>query len=225
MKLLAIDTAADLCAACVIDAGSGAVPASISLELERGHAERLMGVIEDVLAEAGIAYADLGRIAVSVGPGSFMGIRTGVAAARGLALALSIPAVGVTTLEALAFDARSAFPGRPVLAAIDAKRGEVYAAAYDAEGAETMAPRATRPVELRPFLTEQTVLAGTGASPAAALRPEFGFDRAAAAATGSIEAYARLGAAREAPREKPKPLYLRAPDARPQSGFALPRRV
>lgn len=224
MKLLAIDTAANLCAACVHDAVADTVLATRSLDLERGHAEHLMGVIEAVLREADIAYRDLSRIAVSVGPGSFMGIRTGVAAARGLALALGIPATGVTTLEALASDARQAFPGRPVLAAIDAKRSEIYAAAYDAGGNQTMAPCAAAPAEFVPLLADGIVLAGSGAPLLVAFRPETRFEAALPAATGSIEAYARIGASRAGPFDRPKPLYLRAPDARPQSGFALPRR-
>lgn len=223
MKLLAIDTAANLCAACVLDAGADAVMASRVLELDRGHAERLMDMVAEVLREAGLDYRDLDRLAVAVGPGSFMGIRTGVAAARGLSLALGIPAIGVTTLEAIAFDARAAFPGRPVLAAIDARRDEIYAAAFDAAGRETLAPVACRPAELASLVAGDVVLAGTGAPLLAALRPAKAFDIAAGAATGSIAAYARIAALRT-PGDRPKPVYLRAPDARQQAGFALPRR-
>ncbi|MBE0692228.1 MAG: tRNA (adenosine(37)-N6)-threonylcarbamoyltransferase complex dimerization subunit type 1 TsaB, partial [Aquamicrobium sp.] len=84
MRLLAIDTAADLCAACVRDTDGGERGRSV-LDLGKGHAEHLMGVIEAALREAGCGFADLDAVAVSVGPGSFTGVRVGVAAARGLA--------------------------------------------------------------------------------------------------------------------------------------------
>ena len=92
------------------------------LDIGKGHAEHLMAVIEDAMSRPGSAYADLGAIAVSVGPGSFTGVRVGVSAARGLRMALKIPAIGVTTLEALAAEARERFGARTVLSALDAGR-------------------------------------------------------------------------------------------------------
>src|SRR5690606_8172147 len=127
MKLLAIDTAANLCAACVYDTQAGERGRAV-LDLGKGHAEHLMAVIEEALTAAGCAYTDLEAVAVSVGPGSFTGVRVGVSAARGLALALGIPAVGVSTLEALAAEARGDAP-RAVLARVEAGRGQAYVAA------------------------------------------------------------------------------------------------
>ncbi|TGT75410.1 tRNA (adenosine(37)-N6)-threonylcarbamoyltransferase complex dimerization subunit type 1 TsaB, partial [Mesorhizobium sp. M8A.F.Ca.ET.161.01.1.1] len=92
------------------------------LDLGKGHAEHLMAVIAEALTAGAMDYSGLGAIAVSVGPGSFTGLRVGVSTARGLALALKVPAIGVTTLEALAAEAAAEFPGRPVLAALDAGR-------------------------------------------------------------------------------------------------------
>ena len=105
MKLLAIDTAAGPCAACVFDTGSGEVIGREVRDIGKGHAEQLMSVIDAAMRQASIGFAELGAVAVSVGPGSFTGVRVGVAAARGLALALKVPAIGVTTLEAIAADA------------------------------------------------------------------------------------------------------------------------
>lgn len=206
MRLLAIDTAADLCAACVLDAQGGEQGRAV-LDLGKGHAERLMAVIGEALARAGLAYADLDAVAVSVGPGSFTGVRVGVAAARGLALALKIPAVGVTTLEALAREA--ARPGLPVIAKIEAGRGQAYVAAFSAAGELTFGPAALALAAADELIRDRrdTVLA--------------------AGKTADIATYARLGAeklAAGAP-ERPKPLYLRDADAKPQDGFALPRKA
>ena len=123
MILLAIDCAASLCASCVWDSDAGRELGREVRDLGKGHAEHLMEVIGLALERAGKAYADLGRIAVSIGPGSFTGVRVGVATARGLALALKVPAVGVTTLEALAAAVREAVDGAgTVMAAIDDDR-------------------------------------------------------------------------------------------------------
>src|SRR5690606_28081274 len=116
MKILAIDTVAELCAACVFDAETVGELGRAVLEVGKGHAEHIMAVVEEALKAASLEYAGLGALAVSVGPGSFTGVRVGVAAARGFALALKIPAIGVTALEALAAEARERFPGRAVIA-------------------------------------------------------------------------------------------------------------
>src|SRR5690606_9789500 len=114
MNILAIDTAASLCAACVYDRDARAESGRAVIDLGKGHAEHIMAIIGEALERAGLGYDAVGAVAVSVGPGSFTGVRVGVAAARGLALALKIPAIGVSTLEALAAEARESFPGRPI---------------------------------------------------------------------------------------------------------------
>jgi tRNA threonylcarbamoyl adenosine modification protein YeaZ len=222
MRLLAIDCAASLCAACVYDAGAGKELAREVRDLGKGHAEHLMDVIETALRGSGIGYRDLDAVAVSIGPGSFTGLRVGVSTARGLALALKIPAIGVTTLEALAAEGASAFPGRPVLAALDAGREEFHAALYDKMLAKTYGPSVATLSELVDMaIAAEAVLVGTAAPriAAAAGRP---FDTGPIAATADIATYARLASAKK-PGEKPKPLYLRGADAKPQAGFILPR--
>ena len=109
--ILGIDTSAGQCAIALVD---GARTWTRAEEMTRGHAERLFPMIEDLLAEAGAGAADLSRVAVCTGPGSFTGLRVGVAAARGLALGCGIPAIGVTRFEALAGPGttRIALPGR-----------------------------------------------------------------------------------------------------------------
>lgn len=224
MIVLAIDTVANLCAACVWDTHAGRELGRCVRDPGKGHAEHLMGVIAEALSAAGATYADLGAVAVAVGPGSFTGIRVGVAAARGLALALAIPSTGVTSLDALAEEARNVHPGRPVLAAIDARRDELYVASYDAAGSRLQGPIVTRLPEAAAMAGQQKwVLTGSAArmiARAAGAR----FDIAGEAATADIAAYARLAARHGFAGGKPRPLYLREADAKPQAGFVLERR-
>ena len=108
--------------------------------MDKGQAERLLPLLEEVLAEAGLRWADLAALVVGTGPGNFTGVRIAVAAARGLALGLGIPAIGVTRLEALAHG----LP-RPVTVIEDARRGEVYVQEFgiDGPGQARIAPEAT----------------------------------------------------------------------------------
>lgn len=227
MILLAIDCAANLCAACVYDAAAGRELGRAVRDLGKGHAEHLMDVLAEALQRSGKAYADLGRITVAVGPGSFTGVRVGVSTARGLALALSIPAVGVTTLEAIAAEASAgaALADVNVLAAIDAGRDGIYVGVYDPFGAVRYPP-AIMTLEAAAALAsrDRLLLAGSAAARIAALMPGDQGDAAAGGATADILTYARLGAARAPDGGKPRPLYLRAPDAKPQLGFTLQRR-
>jgi tRNA threonylcarbamoyl adenosine modification protein YeaZ len=219
--ILAIDTASTLCAACVLDAGVERGRAV--RDLGKGHAEHLMAVIEEALAQAGVTYADLSRIAVSIGPGSFTGVRVGVSTARGLAMALRIPAVGVTTLEAIAAEARDTLGTRPVLAALDAGRGEIHAGLYDATGGSLLDPAVMTLEQAVSIVRQHTpVLCGSAARLIAA---ELGTTRdiGPVSTTADIAVYARLGAEKSPAAGKPKPLYLREADAKPQAGFVLPR--
>lgn len=222
MIILAIDTSSVLCAACVHDSDAEHELGRVVLDLGKGHAEHLMTVVDDTLREAGVAFADLDRIAVSVGPGSFTGVRVGVATARGLALALKTEAVGVTTLEAIAAEARMKFAGKSILSAIDAGRGEINLSLYDAAGAVTVGPVATTLQEAARIASEHApVLVGSAAR---MIADEAGqnLEIAGSRATADIGIYAGLGAAK-AVGDRPKPLYLRDADAKPQAGFVLPR--
>ena len=224
MTLLAIDCSANLCAACVYDADAAGELGREVRDLGKGHAEHLMAVIEEALEKSDKIFADLTAVAVSAGPGSFTGIRVAVATARGLALALKIPAIGVTTLEALAAEARQDFAGRAILAALDGGRGDIHAALYDELAVLRYGPAAITLEEAVAMISAAgapPVLTGTAARriSEAAGHP---FDLGPLAATADIATYARL-AAGKGPGEKPKPLYLRDADAKPQAGFVLPR--
>ncbi len=140
MNILAFDTCFDACSACVARTGDGVVEvlASALERFETGHAERLVPMIDEVMARAGVAFADIDRLAVTVGPGTFTGTRIGIAAARGLALATGIPVVGASSLAVMAeVAARELGPrkaGEDLLVAVDARRGEVYVQLFGANG-------------------------------------------------------------------------------------------
>lgn len=217
MIVLALDTAGVDCAAAVYDSGSDSVMGEVTETIGRGHAEHLMHVVDEALAKAGTGLSAIERVVVTVGPGSFTGIRIGVAAARGFALSLDIPAVGVTTLEVMAAAAGKQNPGKPVLAAIDAKREEIYLQAFSANGDPLDEARAVTVDEARTIaaafdgIVTGTAVARLSDAPPAERPDAF-----------PIAVVARLGAAKPV-SEKPKPLYLRGPDARPQAGYAVAR--
>jgi tRNA threonylcarbamoyl adenosine modification protein YeaZ len=224
MNLLAIDTAANLCAACVFDTEAGVELGRVVLDIGKGHAERLMGVIEEALSISKTGYDALGAVAVATGPGSFTGVRVGVSTARGLALALKIPAIGVTTLEAIAAETRSAFPGRPTMVVIDARRGECYATVQDQRGKTLHAPVVAGLEEAVELARKYgPVLSGSAAAMIATAAAPEEFDVGSLSATADIGVYARLALSKERTGEKPRPFYLREPDAKPQAGLILPR--
>src|ERR1700738_4731636 len=121
MLILAIDTALDACCAAVLDTDASKVIAQESLPMKRGHAETLMPLIARVMQASGAAFASLDRIAATTGPGSFTGLRVGLSAARGLALAANKPVVGVTTLTAYAAPVVGENGAHPSMAAVAAR--------------------------------------------------------------------------------------------------------
>lgn len=214
MRLLAIDTALKACSVAVAD-GAGREVARSAL-IGTGHGEMLFGMIDAAMADAGVGFHQLDRVGVTVGPGSFTGLRVGIAAARAFALATGCEAVGVTTLAAIAAGAGTE-RGRPVLASLPAGGGLLYAALHDAAGAELDAPRLADAADLAALaLARDAVLAGAGAALIAqALAPGEGIRIVDRRAEPDILAVLAL-AARAVPQSSPaRPLYLRAPDARP----------
>lgn len=174
--------------------------------MDKGQAERLMPLLTELLGEAGAGWRDLQAIGVGIGPGNFTGVRIAVAAARGLALALGIPAVGVSALEALAFGAEG---GR--VASLDARQGRLYVQVFGPDGAGA------------PVLCD---LATLPAIPAGQAPRCIGHEAGAIAALtwGQVlppryplaEATARIAALRwQAAPARPAPLYLRPADALP----------
>src|SRR5437588_258932 len=144
MRVLAIDTALGACAAAVLDSQAGAILASESVGMLRGHAEAVMPMIARVMDAARCEFAELDRIAVTVGPGSFTGLRVGISAARGIALAAGKPAIGLSTLSALAAPHVAARANQTIIAAIDARNEQVYFHVFAPNGVTTVSPRLDR---------------------------------------------------------------------------------
>jgi tRNA threonylcarbamoyladenosine biosynthesis protein TsaB len=227
MRVLAIDCALDACAAAVFDSDAGTIIASQTRIMARGHAEALMPLIARVMDEAEVEFKELDRIAVTVGPGSFTGLRVGIAAARGIALAAAKPAIGVTTLAGLAAPHVAAGDTAPVMAAIDARHDHVYMQVFGPGGRTLLAPRIAPLREaVRAATRGPARMVGSAATLIARSWPK---DEPPPAlidqrAAPDIAWIARLGAAASKVEGPPKPLYLRAPDAQPQVAARLPRR-
>jgi tRNA threonylcarbamoyladenosine biosynthesis protein TsaB len=218
MLILAIDTALDACAACVLDTDAGKLIAQESQAMKRGHAEALMPLIARVIKESGIGFAGLDRIAVTTGPGSFTGLRVGLSAARGIALAANKPVVGLTTLTAYAAPVVSQNAEQPVISAIDARHDHVYFQAVSGDGGSLIRPRVA-PIEEAldasrfgaPYLVGNAAKVLAHRWPADA-PPPFKVD---AQPAPDIAWVAWLGAAVSPHTAPARPFYLRAPDAKP----------
>jgi len=217
MLILAIDTALDACSAGVLDTDAGKLIALESQPMKRGHAEALMPLIARVIKQAGIAFASFDRIAVTTGPGSFTGLRVGLSAARGIALAADKPVVGLTTLAAYAAPVVSENAEQPVISAIDARHDQVYFQVVSGDGSSLIRPRVA-PIEeaLRasrfgaPHLVGNAAGILAGRWPTDAL-PPFRVD---AQPAPDITWVAWLGAAVNPDTAPARPYYLRAPDAK-----------
>jgi len=227
MRILAIDTALEACAAAVLDTAQGAVVAHESIAMTRGHAEALMPLIARVMDAARLDFRELDRIAVTVGPGSFTGLRVGIAAARAIGLAAGVPVVGVTTLSALMAALVSVDKRRLLAAAIDARHGQVYFQLV-APGGRTVIPPSVVGVRdaVRLIGGGPVALGGSGAAAIAVEALTAGVDAVvpAGAENPDVAWVGRLAMLAEPEQALPKPFYLRGPDARPQDHARLPRR-
>jgi tRNA threonylcarbamoyladenosine biosynthesis protein TsaB len=136
--ILGIDTAFGSVSVCVVDSLDFEPIALTELALERGHAEALVPVIKDVLGSSGLNFGNLGRVAVSTGPGSFTGVRIGLSAARAIGLVAGIKVVGVSTLSAFAAPLLGESP--LLVSVVEARNGQVYFQSFDCSGATLAGP-------------------------------------------------------------------------------------
>ena len=217
MRLLVIDTSGPACTAAV--AGENGSRFILSEPMARGHGERLFGLIEAVMLEARLAFSDLQRIAVTTGPGSFTGVRIGVAAARGLALASKVPLIGLTSLAVHAQAGREKSGGRPILALIRARENEAFGQMFG----PSLAPLGPPSVAVFDLWAEMAhksgaILAGSAAPDIALL---MGPDGAALVlhdhAWVDPQSLLSLALAAKASEGPVRPLYLKPPDAVPRT--------
>lgn len=179
--------------------------------MQQGHQERLAPLVAEVMAETSISFDAVDRIAVTVGPGSFTGLRVGLAFAKGLGMALDAPILGLDSLEAIAASQDRHGPG---LVLIDARRGQVYARRF--EGAAPVGPSEAVTLETLALGPEPAWIAGPGAGLAAEIWPDAALDPRPAC---DPVALARLAAEADPDACPPEPIYLRAPDAKLPGGI------
>ncbi len=214
MRVLIVDTALGACSAGVVEDGRLGLRTEL---MTKGHQERLAGMARDAVADAGGGFGALDRIGVTVGPGSFTGLRVGLAFAQGLGAALDRPVVGVSTLDALA---ASVEVGGLVAAVIDARRGQVYARLFRDGVAQGAAEALPLDVAVERILEADAAptLVGSGVQILSETFPDrLGDAVLKPLAAPTPEALARLTAAADPATALPRPLYLRAPDATPPS--------
>ncbi|MGY3449293.1 tRNA (adenosine(37)-N6)-threonylcarbamoyltransferase complex dimerization subunit type 1 TsaB [Bradyrhizobium sp. USDA 4353] len=227
MLILAIDTALDHCAAGVLNTDSAEMIAHETLLMKRGHAEALMPLLARVMQQSGIGFADLDRVAVTTGPGSFTGLRVGLSAARGIALAAHKPVVGVTTLSAYAAPVVSEDRDSPVISAIDARHDHLYYQVVSGSGEELIPPQvaAIGDVLAAARFGAPHLVGNAAAILAERWPPEDAAPVAVEALAGPDIAWvAWLGAAADPDHAPARPFYLRAPDVKPPAG-AMPSPV
>lgn len=221
--ILGIDSATSGCAVAVVKGGR--VLASDGREMARGQAEVLMTMVDGVLKEANVSPSQLDAIATTIGPGSFTGLRIGMAAARGLSLSLSIPCIGVTTFEALSLGVET--DGNNFIVAVETKRDDIYAQLFDASHKPLSEGAALDEVGLKALADkagDEVLIAGDGAAHAIQMLKNVGINSTALNATAipAAEHICNLAAEKFIPGEMgnpPQPLYLRPPEAKlPKAG-------
>ena len=215
MIVLALDTSMAGCSAALYEAEEQRLLADRFSIVHKGHADLIAPLIRELMNDSGLGFSQLMRIGVTLGPGSFTGVRTGLAMARGLGLALGIPVVGLDTLSAIACNA--ADWGMSLLVAADARRSQVYFASFgpglrleDGPAVLALGEAATR------LPQRKAGILGTGADALIEASSRKDLVRLHAGDLPRAGAFVQRIAAIEPGGAPPEPLYLRPPDARPQ---------
>jgi tRNA threonylcarbamoyladenosine biosynthesis protein TsaB len=227
---LALDTSADVCAVALVR--DGICLDRRRREMTRGHAEALVPMVQAAASAAGLSLSEIDLVGVTKGPGSFTGLRTGIAAARGFAIASGAPAIGVSSLQAVALAAaRAAQPGAEILCVLDTRRADYFAQTFSADGTPAGAPGVFDAPGIRALLRDDvTLLAGNAVPRLLADLPEHSSRVRSAPGDGCPDAV-DIAALAEATFHKEglssdtlSPLYLRAPEAKlPANGGRLKR--
>ncbi len=249
MNILALDTSMQACSVAVLstDASGGARLSACYERRERGHAEHLIGMIDEALSKSGHSIRQIDQFAVCRGPGTFTGVRIGIAAARGLAMTCAKPLIGIGTLQVMAARVRHelardefknhtnsppASPNSDLGIAVDARRGEIYWQVFDRHQKALGAPLALAPQAICMLIEqheEPLLIAGSGVALIADLlrgeankiscsHPDLQPDAARLA-----DIVAGIGANEDLSLHRASPLYLRPADAKIQTGYAIER--
>jgi tRNA threonylcarbamoyl adenosine modification protein YeaZ len=226
LRVLAIDTALGACSAGILEIGRPDPLARETILMQTGHAEALLPLVDRVVSATDGGFERLDRVAVTVGPGSYTGIRVGISAARAIGLAARIPVVGVATLSAYLGPLLTRETRGLVAAAIDARHGSVYVQAVAPGGRTVIAPALMGVRDAVRLLGSGPIqLVGSGAALLGAECWAQGIDAQLSdgPAAPDIAWVARIGALADPAQALPKPLYLRGPDAKPQDAQRVPR--
>jgi len=226
MRILAIDTSCGAASVAVYDGATRETLARESLPMSQGHAEALAPTVDRLMREVDGGFPSIGRVAVGIGPGSFTGIRIGLAMARAIALTLEVPVVGISTLVAFVGPLLEHPQPGVIASAVDARHGHVYFQLFESKGRPILAPRlASLRDAVRQIGGGPARIVGNAAALLAEESQRAGVevDASEAAAFPDIVALARIGLAADPEAWPARPLYVKAPDAHPSTGDAVAR--
>ena len=228
MNILALDTSMGACSAAILRESGGATTlVTREAHMARGHAEALMPMLEAAMDDAKLSFSELDLVAATLGPGSFTGVRVAIAAARGLALATNAKLWGTDSLTVMARGVLADHASAPFAVSVDAHRGMLYLGIFDGDGARLEGPLLLSPEDAASFLPSDLSFAfGSGAALLAEAASNIGIEikpsrpdlqpHATNLAVLALQANATLPTLR--------PLYLRPPDAKPQTASSASRR-
>ncbi len=214
MIVFSVDTAHAACSVCVFDTDRNRALSLISEPMQRGHAERLTDMAHEAVVSAGISFADIERLAACSGPGTFTGVRIGLAFVRGLSLVLKVPVVGITTFAALAESCRAVSAAQDIWVVQDARRGEVYLQGFDAEGNSAHPATVLGVSEAGALLNDKSgLVVGSGAG---LIELREGLMASGVSSIPDAVMIARLAGQVADTGAPAVPFYLRKPDAKAQ---------
>jgi len=218
MLILAVDTTLAACSAAIYDSGATAVLAHLHEPMRQGHAERLAGMMREVAAKAGIGFHQLDRIAVTTGPGTFTGVRIGLAMVRGIGRALDTPVVGISTLQAIAANVEDNLGELPITAIMDARRNAVFTQTFSHQCEPLSEPECIALPDVVDHLpVDARIVVGSGVELVGEAPPHWLQSAASILPNACVVARLSQGLAINGP--PPVPLYLRPVDAKPQTAL------